>query len=694
MRSELYFQSSPWWLLLCLAVGAGYAFALYQRNSGWSQRMNLALAAFRFLVVSVVCFLLLNPLIRSTQTITEKPKVVLAIDNSESMTVGGRAQLNRALEAADQLRERLTSDDIEVSVQTLGDSLVTGDLKTIPFNQRTTDLSNLLGGIRNSYEGRNLTDIVLISDGIANQGLSPTFGRYNFALHTVGVGDTIPKRDVQLKDAVANKIAYLGNQFPIQADVVSYGFQGKNGTVVLRQNGKELSRQTVNFNRPETFQQLTFQTFSNQKGMQHYVIEVLPQSGEFTPRNNRRDVYIDIIDGKEKILLLALTPHPDVKALRSIIEKNQNYELDIRILNGGTAEIPDKVYDLVILHQLPDNLNAGAAAVQKALQKNTPVLFILGNQSGLQSFNGLNPVMQITAGGGQTDKVTGRFNPDFRQLNLDAQKLTLLDRLPPVLVPFGDFKLSPGSEVVLWQQVGSVRTSKPLLAINSTAQRKAAVLAGEGLWEWRLEEFAITDNQAVVDELFQKVMQLISIKEDRRKLRVYPIRNEFLAGEKVTFETEMYNDIYEKLFDRPVRLEITNERDVPRSFNYTPTSNNSRFEVSSLPEGVYRFRATASLNGRTESATGEFIVREQQFEAINTTADHLMLRQLAQQTGGRFYNAATLSSLADDLVKKKPPGRLSSNEELNELINLRWLFFLIVVLISVEWGLRKYHGAY
>ncbi|MFD1142909.1 VWA domain-containing protein [Larkinella insperata] len=694
MRSELYFQSSPWWLLVCLAVGAVYAFALYQSNAGWSQRMNLALAAFRFLVVSMVCFLLLNPLIRSIQTVTEKPKVVLAIDNSESMTAGGRAQLDRALEAASQLRERLTGEDIDVSVQTLGDSLVAGDLKTVAFNRRTTDLSNLLGGIRTAYEGRNLTDVVLISDGIANQGLSPTFGRYNFAVHTVGVGDTIPKRDVQLKDAVANKIAYLGNQFPIQADVASFGFQGQTGTVVLRQNGRELSRQTVNFNRPETFQQLTFQTSSNQKGMQHYVVEVLPLSGEFSPRNNRRDVYIDIIDGKEKILLLALSPHPDIKAFRNIIEKNQNYELDIRILNGGTADIPDKVYDLVILHQLPDNQNAGAAVVQKALQKNTPVLFVLGNQSGLQSFNGLNPVMQIVAGGGQTDKVTGRFNPDFRQLNLDAQKLTLLDRLPPMLVPFGDFKLSPGSEVVLWQQVGSVRTNKPLLALNISSQRKAAVLAGEGLWEWRLEEFALTDNQAVVDELLQKVMQLVSIKEDRRKLRVYPIRNEFLAGEKVVFETEMYNDIYEKLYDRPVRLEITNERDVPRSFNYTPTASNSRFEVSSLPEGVYRFRATASLNGRTETATGEFIVREQQLEAINTTADHLMLRQLAQQTGGRFYNAATLAALADDLVSRKPAGRLSSNEALNELINLRWIFFLILLLISAEWGLRKYHGAY
>ena len=48
-------------------------------------------------------------------------------------------------------------------------------------------------------------------------------------------------------------------------------------------------------------------------------------SGEFSNRNNRQDVYVEVIDGKEKILLLALAPHPDVKALKSIIEKNENY---------------------------------------------------------------------------------------------------------------------------------------------------------------------------------------------------------------------------------------------------------------------------------------------------------------------------------------------------------------------------------
>lgn len=711
------FQSSPWWILVCLLVGAVYAFAMYQplprlvgngvTVDGFDKRTTYGLAAVRFVVVSLLCFLLLNPLIRSLRTFTEKPKVVLAIDNSESVAAAGRPALNQSLERLQQLRELLTEKGLDVSVRTLGastpgDTVTSTDLTQIPFTRHATDLSGLLSSIRQDYEGRNLTDVVLVSDGIFNQGLSPTFGQYPFAVQTIGLGDTIPKRDVQLRGIVANRIAYLGNQFPVRAEIVSNGFQGRNATVVLRQNGRELGRQSVNLGRNDTYNQVTFQTTAAQKGVQHYVVEVLPQPGEFSTRNNRQDVYLDVIDGKEKVLLLALAPHPDIRALRNILERNQNYELDIRVLTGTPAEATppaDKAYDLIILHQIPDNGGVGNALVQKYLAKNTPVLFVLGNQSALGPFNTSNPVMQVAAQANQSDKVTGLFNPDFKQLNLDPARLELLAKLPPMSVPYGEFRLQPGSEVVLWQQVGSVRTTKPLLALNLTGPRKTAVLAGEGLWSWRLEEFALTDKQEVVDELMQKVIQLISVKEDRRKLRVYPIRNEFVAGEKVIFETELYNDIYERVYDRPVRLEISDEKGLTRSYNYSPTAANSRFEISRLPEGAYRYRATvsagdASLNNRAEQSAGQFVVRDLQLEALNTTADHGMLRQLATQTGGQFYVPNRVDDLVRTLTGRPRPARLTSTEEMNELINWRWLFFVVLALAGVEWGLRKFYGGY
>ncbi|MCX6215160.1 VWA domain-containing protein [Spirosoma sp.] len=701
------FQSSPWWILVCLLVGAVYAFAMYQplprlvgsgtAMGGFDKRTTYGLAALRFVVVSFLAFLLLNPLIRSLRTLTEKPKVVLAIDNSESVAAAGRPALTRALTSLQSLQQQLADKGLDVSIRTFGDSVTNGDLTQLPFTQRTTDLAGLLSGVRSDYEGRNLTDVVLVSDGIFNQGLSPTFGQYPFAVQTIGLGDTIPKKDIQLKGIIANRIAYLGNQFPVKAEVVTNGFQGRSATVVLRQNGKELSRQSVNLGKNDTFDQLTFQATATQKGVQHFVVEVLPQPGEFSTRNNRQDVYIDVIDGKEKVLLLALSPHPDIKALRSILEKNQNYELDIRILTGTPAEATppaDKTYDLIIFHQIPDNGSVGTALLQKYLAKNTPVLFVLGNQSSMGPFNTSNPVMQINAQPNQSDKVTGFFNPEFKQLNLDPARLDILAKLPPLLVPYGEFRLQAGSEIVLWQQVGSVRTTKPLLALNVTSPRKTAVLAGEGLWAWRLEEFALTDKQEVVDELIQKVIQLISVKEDRRKLRVYPIRSEFVAGEKVIFETELYNDIYERLFDKPVHLDITDEKGLTRSYNYTPTEANSRFEISRLPEGAYSFKASVTVNNKAEQSTGQFVVRDLQLEAINTTADHGLLRQLSQQTGGQFYNASQTDALVQTLINRPHPARLTSTEEMNELINWRWLFFVVLTLVAVEWGLRKFYGGY
>lgn len=705
---NLIFQASPWWLLVVGLVGVAYAGLMYQPlpgkavPGGWDRRLNYGLAALRFLVVTLLGVLLLNPLIRSTRTITEKPQIVLAIDNSESVAAAGRPALTKTLATLQTLQKQLTDNGIEVAVRTLGDTTNQSALTQIPFTERRTDLSGLLSGIRSDYEGRNLTDVVLVTDGIFNQGLSPTFGQYPFAVHTVGLGDTIPKKDIQLKAVLVNRIAYLGNQFPVQAEIVSNGFQGRSATVVLRQNNREVGRQSVRFGRNDTFNQLTFQATATQKGVQHFVVDVLPQSGEFSTQNNRQDVYIDVINGKEKILLLALSPHPDIKALRTILEKNQNYQVDVNILTG-TPDAPaiasDKAYDLIILHQLPDNGGLGGPALQKLLARNgsggaTPLLFVLGTQSATAPLNTLNPVLQITAQSNQTDKALARFNPDFKQLNLDASRLDLLEKLPPLTVPYGDYKLQPGSEVVLWQQVGSVRTTKPLLALNITGPRKAAVLAGEGLWQWRLEEYALTDKQEVVDDLIQKVVQLISVKEDRRKLRVYPVRNEFMAGERVIFETELYNDIYERVYDQPVNLQISDEKGLTRSYNYTPTATNSRFELSRLPEGVYQFKATTTFNNKSETASGQFIVRDLQLEALNTTADHALLRQVAQQTGGRYYNASNLTQLVQTLTTRQTPARLTSTEEMDEIINWRWLFFLILALAGIEWGVRKINGGY
>jgi len=693
MLAEIIFQTPYWYIGLCLLAGAAYAYFLYQPKPTWNKRTNYGLAILRGALVSIIAFLLLNPLLRSIQTLVDKPKVVLAIDNSESVNNYGQ----KTLESLEKLREALADDGLEVSVQTLNSENFEGELSTLKFDQRSTNLSDLLNNAKNNFEGRNLTDVILLSDGISNQGIAPTYGNYPFRVHSVGVGDTLPKRDVSLKNITANKIAYLGNQFPIQADIVANGFQGQTVTVSLRQNGTTLNSQRVLLNQNDDFKQVTFQLSSNQKGLQHYVIDIQPLNGEFTTRNNRRDVYMDIIDGKEKVLLMALATHPDIKAIRTILEKNLNYEVDVKIfgLNPNNEPLADKKYDLIILHQLPDIFGIGADIVQRNLQRdNTPVFFIMGAQSNATKVSQVNTSLVVNAQAGQIDKVSGRFNPNFKLLNLDADKLAILEKMPPLTVPFGEYRLMPGSEVVLYQNVGNLKTNKPLLVLNTGGARKTAVLAGEGIWQWRMEEYALTEKQEAVDELLQKIIQLISVKEDKRKFRVYPLANEYNVGDKVAFETEVYNDIYEKTYGQSIRLDITNERGKAQSHTYTNEEGSSRFELSGLTEGVYQFKATTSLNNKVESITGQFIVRDLALEALNLTADFGMLRGLSAQTGGQFVKTSQIENIKDYLLKNKAPDRLDSTEDLSELIQNKWLFFVLLLLAGLEWSIRKYQGSY
>lgn len=694
MRSELIFQTPYWFIIFCLLAGGAYAFLLYQPEASWSKKLNNALAALRGIVVALICFLLLGPLVRRTESIVDKAKIVFAIDNSESVKGAGQPVLKQITNAA----QELNSAGYEVSVQTIDRTAENLTVDSIPFNQRKTDLSALLQTVKSNFEGRNLSDVILLSDGIVNQGAAPTFNEFPFKINTLAVGDTVPVLDIRIKDVVNNRVAYLGNEFPIRADIAANGLAGKTTTVSLKQGGKMIATQKVQIDKASFFKSFDFTASSRQKGIQHYTIELGTVQGEASDRNNKRDVYIDIIDGRQKILLLALTPHPDIKALRSLIESNDNYELDVSILtasqNPNADIIGSKPYDLVILHQIPNMLGLGNPVVRKIIDTKRPVLYILGNQSAVPLLNTLNRSLTIHVNQGQFDKVAARYNPLFRQINFNEESLKLLERLPPLSVPFGEYTVSPGTETVLFQKVGTLNTSKPLLVLNTASEQKTAVLAGEGIWQWRQEEFALTGKHELVDNLFQKIIQILSVRDDRRKFRIYPVRPEFEEGEEVVFQTEIYNDIYEPVYGQEIKLDITDEKGKAKQYAYTHTAENPRFSISGLSAGVYRFQASTMIKGVQEKINGQFVVRKVDLELANTTADFGMLRELSQKTGGAFVQPAGLAQLIENLKSNRAPDQLDSSEEMVELIHMKWLFFLILLLLGAEWGMRKYHGGY
>ncbi|MGC9354310.1 MAG: hypothetical protein ACP5D9_10755, partial [Mariniphaga sp.] len=65
------------------------------------------------------------------------------------------------------------------------------------------------------------------------------------------------------------------------------------------------------------------------------------------------------------------------------------------------------------------------------------------------------------------------------------------------------------------------------------------------------------------------------------------------------------------------------------------------------------------------------------------------------QTGGAFYTGSQIDQAIDELKKSNNLKPASYFQEMvTELLNLRLMFFVVLILLSVEWFLRKYWGIY
>src|SRR5690606_3564445 len=129
-------------------------------------------------------------------------------------------------------------------------------------------------------------------------------------------------------------------------------------------------------------------------------------------------------------------------------------------------------------------------------------------------------------------------------------------------------------------------------------------------------------------------------------------------------------------------------------YTYVNSENQPHFRISGLKEGAYRYTASALVKDKTEQVEGRFLIRDIDLESLNMTADHGMLRELSGKTGGRFIYQNQLEEFVNQLISSKSPDRLNSSEEVVEIIHLKWLFFLLVLLASLEWTIRKYLGGY
>jgi hypothetical protein len=690
---EIFFESNPWFIVLCVGLGLAYAFLLYQTKHPWPKWLNHTLTGFRAVLVFLLAFLLLGPIMKQVQNNFEKPVFVFLYDNSISVNETTDSVFRNSLvENVQKLQQTASDNGHEVSTH----DILGEEIEQVNFTAPSSDIHGALRKIANQYEGQSIAGVLLVSDGIYNTGLSPLYANYNFPIYTVGVGDSAVRRDIILKELIYNKIAYQGNKFTIRAEVLLKSFPNESISITLLQAGKVLDKQIITGNNQQILA-VDFTPIAAEKGIQRFDVVVETKSGESNTRNNRATAFVEVVEGKKKILVVANAPHPDIKALRGVVEKNPNYDFILHIPGVQEAEAkylqPQNV-DLVILHQLPDKRNRMKDLYQQFSKSRTSMFLIVGQQTDLTPTALGDVPLKFEQPPRQFDDVTPVINPAFTNFQLVPDANAMVGSYPPVWVPFGKMQVPASATILLHQRVGSLTTEKPLLWMEAQDNKKVAVLLAEGIWKWRLHEFSKSENTESFDEVFGKLIQYLSTAEDKRKFKSYPIAQQFSETEPVVFESQVYNEIYEPVYGNIIKIELTDDQGKRYQYSYTTSLGNARYQIGGLADGVYKYKSSTELNKKLEEVQGQFLVSVQQTELQNLTADFNLLRKISTSTGGQFYKVEELDKLNQDLGIKEATATIHSEERYDALLNLKWVFFLLLTLASVEWFLRKFFGSY
>ncbi|MFN5911965.1 MAG: hypothetical protein ACK45H_11560 [Bacteroidota bacterium] len=682
---------SLWWFLPMLAVSV-IAAIWYYRNVNWlndqSVWLRRLMVGLRTLVLFFVLVLLLGLVLEHSSYREEKPVVITLVDNSGSMLnyKDSAKVLQRVKAYKTQLKERY-GDRFELLDMITGFNAKYGS--DLDFKDARTDLSAGFEKIREDFYNRNIGGIVLISDGNFNNGPNPLYAAERIGLTPVFsllTGDTVRKKDQYIKNISVNDVAFLKNEFPVEVDLEAIKLGKRSVNVSIYRDGKKLAEQKVNYSGNSVdFQHASFQLTADKIGFNAYTVVVSDVENEISYANNKRTFYLEVIDSRSRVLLLAGAPHPDIAAIRQVLETDENLQVEAYSMRDWDGEL--KNVDLVVVHE-----PGSAEPLEKLMKQRIPVLFVLGPNAVASAVKDLSIGLNLPANR-QTDENQVYLNKGFAQFELSDELRRSMEFYPPLKSRFGDLNVS-GAEVLAYQRVGNVQKKDPAIFFLKSGGVRYGVIYGEGVWKWKMNDFERTGTFSAFEDLVSKMAQYLLVKQNNAQLRI-DVPKRMVKNEEVIINASFYNASMEPVSDATIDLELLNEKGKKSRFRLGASGNTYRTSLGRLEPGKYEWKCVATHDGKKHVRSGVFIVEDIDPESLANHADISVLNQLASATGGKVFPLQEYERLLDELSARGDITTMSYRESsFDGLIDFKFLFFLLLLLLAAEWFLRRWLGAY
>ncbi len=692
------FGITYWFIFLLTAIiaASGVALIMYFRNkenSELSKNQVRLLMTLRFLSFFIIAFLLLSPFIKTLKKITRNPVIITAWDNSSSI-LSTPDSVSIAAEIA-QIRDRVKNElSSKYTLVEYSFGQRAKLLDKLNFEEKRTDYSEVISAVINNHFNENIGALILVGDGIYNQGKNPLnqLSEVNFPVYTVGFGDTTEVVDSRIQDIRVNRTSFSGNKFPVEIDAQFSKLKGTPIQLSVIHDNQEIASVIVTPPNQNYFYTHEFILDAGEAGLKHFTVKTKIVENERNTKNNQAGFVINVLEKKQKILILSNGPHPDIGAIKNTLDLQTTYDVSVFTEEPYPANISE--FNLLILNQLPTSGKSADDIVKNAQNNRIPILFIVGSKTFLPQLNALSQGAAVLPLAGSGEEAQATLNTAYATFNLSDDFKELLSRFPPLQVSFADYELDAGFTPLFYQKIMNIETAKPLLATGTINGRKTGFIFGEGIWRWRLYNYYANQNHALFNELVNQLVQYLALRQNEDNF-IVDFKPVFAETEEIILKAEVYNDAFERIKSEEVKIKIQNTANEEFEFTFDVRDEEYILNAGYLPTGDYTFSASVDIAGKTYNETGSFTITPVNFENLDLRANHNLLYQLANESGGGFYAPNQSEQLISDLQNNNRLKATSYFQEMiNELLNLKWLFFVVLLLLTVEWFLRKFWGIY